>query len=56
MIKNHEDKMEKMQESTNKEELTNNIHRQITNKHIQTNNTITVIKNSLEGTNRIYEA
>ena len=50
MIKNHEDKMEKTQESTNKtlEELTN--------KHTYTNNTITVIKNSLEGTNRIYEA
>ena len=51
MIKNHEDKMEKMQESTNKalEELTN--------KHTETNNTITVIKNSLESTNRrIYEA
>ena len=51
MIKNHEDKMEKMQESTNKalEELMN--------KHTETNNTITVIKNSLESTNRrIYEA
>ena len=45
MIKNLENKMEKMQESTNKslEELTN--------KHTETNNTITEIKNTLERIN-----
>ena len=51
MIKNLENKMEKMQESTNKglEELKN--------KHTKTNNTITEIKNTLEGINsRIPEA
>ena len=51
MIKTPENKMEKMQESTNKslEELTN--------KHTETNNTIIEIKNTLEGINsRISEA
>ena len=45
MIKNLENKMEKMQESINKslEELKN--------KHTETNNTITEIKNILEGIN-----
>ena len=45
MIKNLENKMEKMQESTNKglEELKN--------EHTETNNTITEIKNTLEGIN-----
>ena len=43
MIKNFENKMEKMQESVNKdlEELKNN--------HTETNNTIIEIKNTLEG-------
>ena len=43
MIQNLENKMEKIQESINKhlEELKN--------KHTQTNNTITEIKNTLEG-------
>ena len=40
MIKNLENKIEKMQESINKEELKN--------KHTETNNTITEIKNTLE--------
>ena len=51
MIKNLENKMEKMQESVNKglEELKN--------KPAETNNTITEIKNTLEGiTSRISEA
>ena len=51
IIKNVENKMGKMQESINKEleELKNN--------HIETNNTITEIKNTLEGINsRISEA
>ena len=51
MIKNLENKMEKMQESINKylEELKN--------KHTETNNTITEIKNTLQGINsRIPEA
>ena len=51
MIKNLENKMEKMQESTNKglEELKN--------EHTETNNTITEIKNTLEGIHsRISEA
>ena len=50
MVKNLEKKMEKMQESINKglEELKN--------KHADTNNTITVIKNTLEGINTISEA
>ena len=50
MIKNLENKMEKMSESINKglEELKNN--------HTETNNTITQIKNTLEGINgRISE-
>ena len=49
MIKNLENKMEKMQESINKElEELKNMH---------TNNTITEIKNTLEGINsRISEA
>ena len=49
MIKNLEDTMEKMQDSINKdlEEF----------KHTETNNTITEIKNTLEGINsRISEA
>ena len=43
MIKNFENRMKKMQESINKdpEELKNN--------HIETNNTLTEIKNTLEG-------
>ena len=51
MIKNLENKMEKMQKSINKglEELKN--------KHTETNNTITKIKNTLEEINsRISEA
>ena len=51
MIKSLENKMEKMQESINKdlEELKKN--------HTETNNTITEIKNTLEGINsRISEA
>ena len=51
MLKNLENKMEKMQESINKhlEELKN--------KHTETNNTITEIKNTLEEINsRISEA
>ena len=49
MIKNLENKMEKMQESVNKEELKN--------KHTETNSTITEIQNTLEGINsRISEA
>ena len=51
MIKNLGNKMEKMQESTNKhlEELNN--------KHSEANNTITEIKNILEGINiRLSEA
>ena len=51
VIKNFENKMEKMQESINKdlEELKNN--------HRETNNTITEIKNTLEGINsRVSEA
>ena len=47
MIKNLENKMEKMQESNNKE---------FKNKHTEINNTITEIKNTLEGNNsRISE-
>ena len=44
MIKNHENKMEKMQESINKD-------LELNNKHTETNNTITEIKNTLEGIN-----
>ena len=50
MIKNLEDKMEKMQESTNKD-------LELKNGHTETNNTITDIKNTLEGiSSRISEA
>ena len=51
MIKNLENKMEKMQESINKD------LEELKNKHIETNNTITEIKNTPEGLNsRISEA
>ena len=51
MIKNLENKMEKMQESINKD------LEELKNKHIETDNTITEIKNILEGINtRISEA
>ena len=51
MIKNLENKMEKMQESINKDP------EELKNKHAETNNTITEIKNTLEGINsRISEA
>ena len=51
MIKNLENKMEKMQESINKD------LEELKNKHTETNNTITEIKNMLEGINsRISEA
>jgi len=51
MIKNLENKMEKMQESINKD------LEKLNNKHTETNNTITEIKNTLEGINcRISEA
>ena len=51
MIKNLENKMEKMQESINKD------LGELKNKHAETNNTITEIKNTLEGINsRISEA
>ena len=51
MIKNLEDKMKKMQESINKD------LEELKNKHTKTNNTITEIKNTLEGINfRISEA
>ena len=51
MIKNLESKMKKMQESINKELDKSR------NKHTETNNTITEIKNTLEGINsRISEA
>ena len=50
MIKNLENKMEKMQESINKD------LEKLKNKHTETNNTITEIKNTLEGINsRIFE-
>ena len=42
MIKNLENKMEKMQESINKD------LEELKNKHTETNNTITEIKNTLE--------
>ena len=45
MIKNLENKMEKMQESINKD------LEKLKNKHTETNDTITEIKNSLEGIN-----
>ena len=51
MIKNLENKMEKIQESSNKD------LEKLKNKHTETNNTITEIKNTLEGINsRISEA
>ena len=51
MIKNIENIIEKMQESINKD------LGQLKNKHTETNNTITEIKNTLEGINsRISEA
>jgi len=51
MIKNLENKMEKMQESINKD------LEELRNKHTETNNTITEIKNPLEGiSSRISEA
>ena len=45
MIKNLENKMEKMQESINKD------LEELKNKHTETKNTITKIKNTLEGIN-----
>jgi len=51
MIKNLEHKMEKMQESINKD------LEELRNIHTETNNTITEIKNTLEGINsKISEA
>ena len=51
MIKNLENKMEKMQESINKD------LEELKKKYTETNNTITEIKNTLEGINsRISEA
>ena len=51
MIKNLENKMEKMQESTNKD------LEELKNKHTKTNNTVPEIKNTLEGIySRISEA
>ena len=51
MITNPESKMEKMQESINKD------LEELKNKHADTNNTITEIKNTLEGVNsRLSEA
>ena len=51
MIKNLENKMEKMQKSINKD------LEELKNKHTETNNTITEFKNTLEGISiRISEA
>ena len=51
MIKNLENKMEKMQDSINKD------LNKLKNKHTETNKTIADIKNTLEGINsRIFEA
>ena len=51
MIKNLENRMEKMQESVNKD------LEELNNKYTETNNTITETKNTLEGINsRISEA
>ena len=51
MIKNLENKMEKMKE------LINQDLEELKNKHIETNNKITEIKNTLEGINsRTFEA
>ena len=47
MIKNLENRMEKMQESINKD------LEELKNKHTETNDTITEIKNTLEGSNSI---
>ena len=49
MIKNLENKMEKIQESINKD------LEELKNKHTETNNTVE-IKNILEGINRMSEA
>ena len=50
-IQNLENRMEKMQESINKD------LKKLKNKHIETNNTTTKIKNTPEGINNgIYEA
>ena len=45
MIKNLENKMEKMQESVSKD------LEELKNKHTETHNTVTEIKNTLEGIN-----
>ena len=51
MIKNLENKMEKMQDSINQD------LEELKKKHTETNNTITEIKNTLEGINsRVSEA
>ena len=51
IIKNLENRMEKMQESINKD------LEELKNKHAETNNTITVIKYTLEGSNiKVSEA
>ena len=51
IIKNIENRMDKMRESINKD------LEELKNKHTETNNTITEIKNTLEGINsRISEA
>ena len=51
MIRNLENKMEKMEESINKD------IEELKNKHTETNNTIAEIKNTLEGINtRMTEA
>ena len=51
MIKNLENRMEKVKESNNKD------IKELKNKHTETNSTITKIKNTLEGINsRISEA
>ena len=51
MIKNLENKMEKMQESINRD------LEELKNKHAETNNTITEVKITLEGSNsRLSEA
>ena len=51
VIKNLYNKMEKMQESINKD------LEELKNKHTETNNTVTEVKNTLEGINsRISEA
>ena len=49
MIKNLENKMEKMQESINKD------LEELKNKHTETNNAITETKNTLEGINTLSE-